>query len=241
MDTPGIFKPRRRLDRAMVTIRLGRRQGCRLDHAADRQRARPARRCRGDPRGAEGGHQPKMLVLNKIDRVKREELLALVGRCQREDRLRATFMISAENGSGCDDVMDYLAEDPAGRPLVLSGGPDFRSADAPARGRNHPREAFLCACTRNFPTPRMSRPRSGKSARTARSASSRSSMSSATARRRSRSARTARRSRRSRRPRARSCREILEQPVHLFLFVKVRENWGDDPERFREMGLDFPR
>ena len=35
--------------------------------------------------------------------------------------------------------------------------------------------------------------------------------------------------------------EILEQNVHLFLFVKVRENWGDDPERFREMGLDFPR
>ena len=33
--------------------------------------------------------------------------------------------------------------------------------------------------------------------------------------------------------------EILEQPVHLFLFVKVRENWGDDPARFREMGLDF--
>ncbi len=35
--------------------------------------------------------------------------------------------------------------------------------------------------------------------------------------------------------------EILEQPVHLFLFVKVRENWGNDPERFREMGLEFPR
>jgi GTP-binding protein Era len=34
--------------------------------------------------------------------------------------------------------------------------------------------------------------------------------------------------------------EILGQKVHLFLFVKVRENWGDDPERFREMGLDFP-
>ena len=35
--------------------------------------------------------------------------------------------------------------------------------------------------------------------------------------------------------------EILEQPVHLFLFVKVRENWGDDPERYREMGLEFPK
>src|SRR5690606_246163 len=33
---------------------------------------------------------------------------------------------------------------------------------------------------------------------------------------------------------------ILEQKVHLFLFVKVRENWGDDPERYREMGLEFP-
>ena len=35
--------------------------------------------------------------------------------------------------------------------------------------------------------------------------------------------------------------EILERPVHLFLFVKVREDWGDDPERYREMGLEFPK
>ena len=35
--------------------------------------------------------------------------------------------------------------------------------------------------------------------------------------------------------------EIAEKPVHLFLFVKVRENWADDPERYREMGLDFPK
>ena len=34
--------------------------------------------------------------------------------------------------------------------------------------------------------------------------------------------------------------EIIGQPVHLFLFVKVRENWGDDPNRYREMGLEFP-
>ena len=35
--------------------------------------------------------------------------------------------------------------------------------------------------------------------------------------------------------------EILEKPVHLFLFVKVREGWGDDPERYRAMGLEFPK
>ena len=35
--------------------------------------------------------------------------------------------------------------------------------------------------------------------------------------------------------------EMLEKPVHLFLFVKVREGWGDDPERYRELGLTFPK
>ncbi len=35
--------------------------------------------------------------------------------------------------------------------------------------------------------------------------------------------------------------EIVGSPVHLFLFVKVRENWSDDPERYREMGLEFPK
>jgi GTP-binding protein Era len=35
--------------------------------------------------------------------------------------------------------------------------------------------------------------------------------------------------------------DILGQKVHLFLFVKVRDNWGDDPERYREMGLEFPK
>ena len=35
--------------------------------------------------------------------------------------------------------------------------------------------------------------------------------------------------------------EMFETPVHLFLFVKVRANWGDDPERYREMGLDWTK
>jgi GTP-binding protein Era len=35
--------------------------------------------------------------------------------------------------------------------------------------------------------------------------------------------------------------DMIEAPVHLFLFVKVREGWGDDPERYREMGLEFPK
>ena len=48
-------------------------------------------------------------------------------------------------------------------------------------------------------------------------------------------------SRRSAPRRGARSRKIVEQPVHLFLFVKVREGWGDDPERYREMGLEFPK
>ena len=65
-------------------------------------------------------------------------------------------------------------------------------------------------------------------------------MSSATARRRSCSATRARRSSAIGQASRKEIADILEQKVHLFLFVKVRENWGDDPERYREMGLEFP-
>ena len=59
--------------------------------------------------------------------------------------------------------------------------------------------------------------------------------------RRSCSAREARPSRRSAPMRGARSRSPIEQPVHLFLFVKVREGWGDDAERYREMGLEFPK
>jgi GTP-binding protein Era len=75
---------------------------------------------------------------------------------------------------------------------------------------------------------------------TARCGSSRRSSSSAKASARSCSARAARPSRRSAQAARKEIAEIDRGAVHLFLFVKVRENWGDDPERYREMGLEFP-
>ena len=104
-----------------------------------------------------------------------------------------------------------------------------------------PAKRSICGCTRNCRTSRRSRPRSGRSSRTVRSASSRPSMSSAKASARSCSARAARPSRRSARRRATRSPRSIEQPVHLFLFVKVREGWGEDPDRYREMGLEFPK
>jgi GTP-binding protein Era len=110
MDTPGIFKPRRRLDRAMVTSAWGGAKDADVIMLLiDSERG-----LRGDAEaileGLKEVPQRKILVLNKIDRVNRELLLALAATANQTVQFDQTFMISAENGSGCDDVMNYLAE-----------------------------------------------------------------------------------------------------------------------------------
>ena len=72
-------------------------------------------------------------------------------------------------------------------------------------------------------------------------ASSRPSSSSATARRRIVLGKGGRMIKQLSMEARKELAEILEKPVHLFLFVKVRESWGDDPERYREHGPDFPQ
>ncbi|MGT2468105.1 GTPase Era [Mesorhizobium atlanticum] len=240
VDTPGIFKPKRRLDTAMVTTAWGgakdadvvvllidAERGIKGDADAILDRLKDVR-------------QPMLLVLNKVDRVKPETLLALAATANERVPFKRTFMVSALTGSGCKDLLDYLAET---LPLGPWYYPEDQISDLPMRqlAAEITREKlYLRLHYGSFPIPRISKPRNGKKRRTARSASNRSSMSSATVRRRSCSATRARRSAPSVQAARTEIAEILEQKVHLFLFVKVRENWGDDPERYREMGLEFP-
>lgn len=172
MDTPGIFKPRRRLDRAMVTSAWGGAKDADLIMLLiDSERG-----LRGDAEaileGLKDVSQPKILVLNKIDRVRREDLLALAAAANEKIAFEQTFMISAENGSGCADVMDYLAktlpEGPGTIPRIR-----FRTCRCASSPPKLPGKSCSCACTRSFPIPRMSRPRNGRSARMARCASNR--------------------------------------------------------------------
>lgn len=172
MDTPGIFKPRRRLDRAMVTSAWG---GAK-DADAIMMLIDSERGLKGDAEtileGLKEVEQPKMLVLNKIDQVSREELLKLATAANEYVDFERTFMISALTGSGCDDVLDYLA-------MKLPEGPGTilktrflicRCVSSPLKS---PAKSSFCGCIRNFPIPRMSKRRNGRSARTARCASSR--------------------------------------------------------------------
>ena len=110
IDTPGIFNPRRTLDRAMVTTAWGgakdadivallidAERGIKGDAAAILEKLKDVA-------------QPKILILNKIDRVKRETLLELAARANEAVDFERTFMISALQGSGCDDLLAYLSE-----------------------------------------------------------------------------------------------------------------------------------
>ncbi|MGF0536644.1 GTPase Era [Agrobacterium sp. ES01] len=240
MDTPGIFKPRRRLDRAMVTSAWGGAKDADVILLLiDSERG-----LRGDAESIlealKDVHQPKILALNKIDRVKPEDLLKLTQAVNEIVPFERTFMISATTGSGCDDLMDFMAARLPEGPWYY---PEDQISDLPIRqlAAEITREKLFLRLHQELPyashveTEKWEERKDGSvrieqviyverdsqkkivlgkggDAIKAISTASRKEMS-----------------------------EILEQPVHLFLFVKVRENWGDDPARFREMGLEFPK
>ena len=110
MDTPGIFKPRRRLDRAMVMSAWGGAKDADLIMLLiDSERG-----LRGDAdailQGLKDVHQPKILVLNKIDRVDPESLLKLTAAANEVVEFERTSMVSATTGSGCTDPLDFLSD-----------------------------------------------------------------------------------------------------------------------------------
>lgn len=172
MDTPGIFKPRRRLDRAMVTSAWGGAKDADLILLLiDSERG-----IRGDAEaileGLKDVHQPKVLVLNKIDRVRHEDLLKLAAAANEAVPFERTFMVSATTGSGCGDLMDYLAETLPEGPGIIPRTRSRTCRCASWRPRS-PAKNSSCAYIRNSPTPAMSRRRSGRNARTVRCASNR--------------------------------------------------------------------
>lgn len=240
MDTPGIFKPRRRLDRAMVTSAWGgAKDADRIMLLIDSERG-----LRGDAEaileGLKTVHQPKILVLNKIDRVQPEQLLKLAADANAAVEFERTFMVSATTGSGCDDLMDFLA---AALPEGPWYYPEDQISDLPMRqlAAEITREKLFLRLHQELPysshveSEKWEERKDGsvrieqviyverdsqKKIVLGKGGEAIKSISTAS---------------------RKELSEILEQPVHLFLFVKVRENWGDDPERFREMGLEFPR
>lgn len=240
VDTPGIFAPRRRLDRAMVAAAWG--------GAEDADRVLllvdAARGIDGDSRAIIGrlasGHRPTLLALNKVDRVKKTALLGLAGEIEAlAPRLfTATFMISAETGDGVDDLVDFLAESLPEGPWLF---PEDQISDMPLRllAAEITREKLFLQLQKELPYAATVeteewQERDDGSVRIAQviyiQRQSQKAIVLGHQGQRIKSIGAASRH---------ELEVLLERRVHLFLFVKVRETWTDDPERYRNWGLDF--
>jgi GTP-binding protein Era len=240
VDTPGLFAPRRRLERAMVTTAWSGAQDADiallvvdakrgLDADTDAILDRLATLAAG-----------KALVLNKIDLVAKPVLLDLARTVNARVAFAATFMISALTGDGIDDLKAWLAHEVPEGPWLY---PEDQISDAPLRSlaAEITREKLFLRLHQELPyrstveteawkeqpdgsvrieqtiyVERESQRKIvlGKGGQTIKAIGSDARKEIA---------------------------DLIGQPVHLFLFVKIREDWADDPERYREMGLEFPR
>jgi GTP-binding protein Era len=240
IDTPGIFAPRRRLDRAMVTTAWG---GA---HDADIVTVLiDAKKGIDDEAEAllkklDEVRQPKVLILNKVDLVEKASLLALAQAANATARFETTFMISATKGDGVADVRQWLA---ARAPAGPWHYPADEVSDAPARhlAAEITREKLYLKLHQELPyqstveTETWTERKDGSVRIEQTIYVERESQRKIVLGKAGQSIKAIGESAR------RELADILEKKVHLFLFVKVREGWGDDPERYRQMGLEFPK
>jgi GTP-binding protein Era len=240
IDTPGIFAPRRRLDRAMVTtawsgahdadivaVLIDAKKG--LDDEAEALLTK-----------LDEVRQPKVLILNKVDIVEKAKLLALAQAANEKAKFATTFMISAIKGDGVADVRQWLAEHAPAGPWHY---PADEVSDAPVRhlAAEITREKLFLKLHQELPyqstveTETWTERKDGSVRVEQTIYVERESQRKIVLGKAGQSIKAIGESAR------RELAEILEKKVHLFLFVKVREGWGDDPERYRQMGLEFPK
>jgi GTP-binding protein Era len=240
IDTPGIFVPRRRLDRAMVTTAWGGAHDADIVGVlVDAKRGLDADTAAIFSRLANVA-APKILVINKVDLVDKKSLLALVQSLNEQGVFAATFMVSALSGDGVGDVKIWLAGHVAQGPWHY---PEDQISDAPMRSlaAEITREKLFLRLHQELPYQSTVETDIWKDLK---DGAVRIEQTIYVARESQRKIVLGKGGQTIKNIGADARKEIadtLEKPVHLFLFVKVREGWADDPERYREMGLEFPR
>ena len=240
VDTPGIFAPRRRLDRAMVGTAWGGARDADIAALVVDSRKGVEDEDEAVIRGLAEVRAVKLLVLNKVDVVAKPALLALTQMLNERAAFAAIFMISALTGDGVADLKRWLgAHVPAGPWLY----PADQIADAPLRqlAAEITREKLYLRLHQELPYQSTVETEVWKELK---DGSLRIEQTIYVERESQRKIVLGKGGQTIKAIGAAARADIavaIEQPVHLFLFVKVREGWGDDPERYREMGLEFPR
>jgi GTP-binding protein Era len=237
VDTPGIFAPRRHLDRAMVEAAWSGAGDADLVILLVDSRAGLNAEVEAILASLDNVSRPPVLALNKVDVVRPETLLALSQRLNERLAFAATFMISALSGSGVEDLRRYAANAMPEGPWLY---PDDQIADLPQRllAAEITREKLTLRLHQELPYALTVETESwaerpdgsvridqviyveregqrkivlGKDGQTIKAIGQAARKEIA---------------------------EAIGQPVHLFLFVKVRESWASDPERLKMMGLE---
>jgi GTP-binding protein Era len=240
VDTPGIFAPRRRLDRAMVTtawsgaheadlvgVLIDARKG--LDEEAEAIFDKLAE-----------VRTPKLLILNKIDLVAKQALLALAKAANEKAKFAATFMISALSGDGVADLKRWLAERVPEGPWLY---PAEQMSDAPLRqlAAEITREKLFERLHQELPYHSTVETEVWKELRKGDIRIEQTIYVERESQRKIVLGKGGATINAIGEAARREIAAIVEAKVHLFLFVKVREGWGEDPERYRAMGLEFPK
>ena len=238
VDTPGIFEPKRKLDRAMVDAAwLGADDADLIVFLYDVTRREVDSDTSRILSGLKNNNKEAILVLNKIDLVKPELLLPITKRFQKENIFSDTFMISAENGSGCEKLLEYLSARMPDSPWLY---PEDEVSDLPQRllAAEITREQVLLKLHQELPygatveTEEWTERDDGaivinqiiyvqrlghKKIALGRHGSMIKAIGKAS---------------------RHELQVLLNRTVHLFLFVKVRANWMEDPDRYALWGLD---
>ena len=240
VDTPGIFAPKRRLDRAMVASAWGGAGDADVIALLVDARKPDDEETAAILEGLAKARAQKVLILNKIDTVQAEGLLATAAALNAGGLFTDTFMISALKGHGVEKLVASLGAMMADGPWLY---PEDQVSDAPLRSlaAEITREKLFERLHDELPYQSHVETETWKeqpdgSARVEQTIyvtrDSHKKIVIGEGGRTIKSIGSAAR---------KEIIEAAEHNVHLFLFVKVRPDWGDDPERYRMMGLDFTK
>ncbi len=245
VDTPGLFAAKRRLDRAMVASAWGAAADAdvvalMIDARREAGQSAVTEETQAILKPLGESRKPKLLVLNKVDLVERPKLLELAARVNAALRFADTFMISAATGDGLDRLTGCLIELMPPGPWL---SPEDQIAEAPMRSlaAEITREKLIERLHDELPYQATVETDSWKDLP---DGSARIEQTIFVTREGHRKIVLGEGGRAIKAIGTAARKDIAEAHganVHLFLHVKVRENWLDDPERYRAMGLEFPK
>ena len=246
VDTPGIFTPRRRLDRAMVKAAwagAGDADAVILIVDAPDLAANPDGLAAKDTYGVleelKRTQRKAALVMNKIDAMKRADLLPLVEKLNSEGIFEQVFMISALKGDGIAAVADWCASKMPAGPWLY---PPDQAADIPSRllAAEITREKLYLRLHDELPyattveTEKWEERKDGSAKIDQIIYVEREGQKAIVLGKGGRAIKAIGEAAR------REMEDLFGRRIHLFLFVKLRENWAESREHYREIGLEYP-